>query len=67
MSQRDDRAIIHSFETGRGKRVAILVAALIAIALVVWNVGRSFHGRQVNTGARALTQPPETEAPRPPR
>jgi hypothetical protein len=58
---------MHSFETGRGKRVAILVAALLAIALVIWNVGRSFHGHAVNSGARALSHQPEPEAPRPPR
>jgi hypothetical protein len=63
MSQKNDRAIIYSLETGRGRRVAILAGALVAVALVVWIVLRSFHGRDVDTGAKALVQPPvETQA-----
>jgi hypothetical protein len=63
MSQKNDRAIIYSLETGRGRRVAILVGALVAVALVVWIVMRSFHGRDVDNAAKALVQPPvETQA-----
>jgi hypothetical protein len=57
MSQKNDRAVIYSLETGRGRRIAILAGALLAVALVVWVVMRSFHGRQVDGSARALVQP----------
>jgi hypothetical protein len=61
MSEKNDRAIIYSLETGRGRRVGVLVGALIAVALVVWIVMRGFHGHAVDNGARALTQPPQTQ------
>lgn len=58
MSYRDDRAVIHSLETGRGRRVAILVAAFLAVVIVLWSVSRGFHGRQIRRDARALTDTP---------
>jgi hypothetical protein len=50
MSYREDRAIMHDLETGRGKRLAILLAALFAVALVIWAVAVGFRGRQFTRG-----------------
>jgi hypothetical protein len=55
MSDRNDRAIIHSLETGRGRRIAALVAGIVAVALVGWVLARGFHGVRVHDDARALT------------
>lgn len=51
---------MHSFETGRGRRVAILVAALFLVALVIWVVAVGFHGQRFRNNAAALTHPFET-------
>jgi hypothetical protein len=57
MGYREDRVIMHDLETGRGKRVAILLAALFAVALVFWAVAAGFHGRHFARSAGALTRP----------
>lgn len=51
---------MHDLETGRGKKVAVLVAALFAVVLVLWVVAASFRGRHVTRNAGALTHPVET-------
>jgi hypothetical protein len=56
MSYQDDRAVIHSLE-GRGRKVAILLAALFAVALVFWAVAAGFRGRHVARNTGALTRP----------
>jgi hypothetical protein len=60
MSYREDRAVMHDLETGRGRKVAILLAALFAVALVIWAVAAGFHGRHFTRNAGALTRPFET-------
>ena len=60
MSYREDRAVMHSLETGRGKRVAVLLAALLAVIFVIWAVAVGFHGRHTLRNAGALTNPSET-------
>jgi hypothetical protein len=57
-----DQAIIYSLETGRGRRIAVLLAALVAVAVVVWAVATGFHGGHFRRSAEALTQPAETPA-----
>jgi hypothetical protein len=57
MSYREDRALMHSLETGRGRKVAVLLAALVAVALVLWAVAAGFRGRHFTRNAGALTQP----------
>jgi hypothetical protein len=54
-----DQAIIYSLETGRGKRIAVLMAALVVVALVIWAVTTGFHGGHVKSSAAALAQPLE--------
>ncbi len=51
---------MHSFETGRGRRIAILVAALFVVAVVIWVVALGFHGQHFRSNAAALTHPFET-------
>jgi hypothetical protein len=51
----DDRAVIRTLETGLGKRVALLVLALVVIAVVVGVVISGFHGKRVEKSADALT------------
>jgi hypothetical protein len=51
---------MHDLETGRGKRVGVLLAALFAVALVIWAVAVGFHGRHFSRNAGALTRSFET-------
>jgi hypothetical protein len=51
---------MHDLETGRGKRVAVLVAAMFAVVLVVWAVAVGFHGRHFGRNTAALSRPFET-------
>jgi hypothetical protein len=60
MSYREDRAVMHSLETGRGKRVAVLLAALVAVALVLWAVAAGFRGRHLTRNAGAFQRSFET-------
>jgi hypothetical protein len=57
----NDQAVIRSME-GRGRRLAILAAALVAIALVVGLVVAGFHGQHVRSSAAALSHPEGTPA-----
>ncbi|HVZ71721.1 MAG TPA: hypothetical protein VHJ20_05040 [Polyangia bacterium] len=56
MSLRNDRAVIHSFETGRGRKLAFIGIALLALALVAWSLARGFRVGHVDSGARALVK-----------
>ena len=60
MSYQEDRSLMHGLETGRGKRVAVLLAALFAVAFVIWAVAVGFHGRHYSRSAGALTEPSDT-------
>jgi hypothetical protein len=60
MSYREDRAVMHSLETGRGRRVVVLLAALVAVALVLWAVAAGFRGRHFTRNAGALQRAYET-------
>ncbi|HEY8923079.1 MAG TPA: hypothetical protein VIU64_01790 [Polyangia bacterium] len=53
----NDRAIIRSFETGMGRRVAILCAAVVILALVLGLVIYSFQGRGIRRNTDALIRP----------
>jgi hypothetical protein len=57
----NDQAVIRSME-GRGRRLAILAAALVAVALVVGLVVAGFRGEHVKPSAAALAQPVGTPA-----
>jgi hypothetical protein len=56
----NDRAIIRSFETGQGRRLAILAVAVAILALVIGLVAFGFRGRHITRNTDALTQPHET-------
>jgi hypothetical protein len=58
MRTREDRALLDSLETGRGKRIAILVAALFAVLIVIWTLAVGFQGRHYRRSAGALTDTP---------
>jgi hypothetical protein len=60
MGYREDRAFFHELEAGRGKGVIILIAALFAVALVLWAVAVGFRGHHFKRNAGALTRPFET-------
>jgi hypothetical protein len=60
MSYREDRAIMHDLETGRGRKVAILLAAVFAVVLVLWAVAAGFRGRHISRNAGAIQHPDET-------
>ena len=51
---------MHDLETGRGRKLAVLLAALFAVALVLWAVAAGFRGRHVARNTGALTHPDET-------
>jgi hypothetical protein len=63
----EERAFLHDVEPGRGKRVALLVAALFALALVIWTVAMGFrnrhYGRSVGALARPFSAPVQPTAP----
>ena len=50
----NDRAVIRSFETGQGKRLAILALAVAVLALVIGVVAFGFRGRHITRNADAL-------------
>jgi hypothetical protein len=58
----EDRALLDSLETGRGKRIAILVAALFAVLIVIWTLAVGFQGRHYRRSAGALTETPAEQA-----
>ncbi|MDB4981441.1 MAG: hypothetical protein JWM82_2193 [Myxococcales bacterium] len=60
MGGANDRAVIRSLETGLGRRVGLLVAALVVVAIVVFGVMRGFHGRKISAGADAMIKAPVT-------
>jgi hypothetical protein len=60
MSYRQDRALMHDLETGRGRKVAILLAAVFAVVLVLWAVAAGFRGRHIARNAGAIERPVET-------
>lgn len=51
----DYDAIIRDTERGRGKRVIVLILALMLVALVIGVVVRGFKGYSPSSGASALT------------
>ena len=54
----DDRAVMRSFETGRGRRVAALVVALVVVGVVVGFVTRGFKkAPDAAGGAKVLSDP----------
>jgi uncharacterized membrane protein YjjB (DUF3815 family) len=53
----NNSAVIRSFETGRGRRLAILLLATIIVALVIGAVVVGFRGRHISRNAAALTAP----------
>jgi uncharacterized membrane protein YjjB (DUF3815 family) len=53
----NDHAVIRSFETGRGRRLAIVILALAVVALVIGAVAMGFRGRHISRSADALTKP----------
>jgi hypothetical protein len=60
LTDTEDRAFLHSVEPGRGKRFAVLFAALFAVILVIAAVAMGFHGRHPGRAAGALWRQSET-------
>jgi len=58
----NDRAVIHSLETGLGRRVAILCASLVAVAIVVWALAAGFRNEHPYRSADALVHATDTPA-----
>jgi hypothetical protein len=61
----NDRALIRTFETGRGRRIAILAVAVMVFAIVIAAVVTGFHGVRVRRSASALTRPAVPAATQP--
>jgi hypothetical protein len=53
----DERAVMRSFEKGRGWWVMAAVLAILLVAVLITAVVSGFHGRRVDRGADALTRP----------
>jgi hypothetical protein len=53
----DDRAVMRSFETGRGKRLTVLAIALVVVGVVIAFIVRGFGSK--SPGADAISKPPE--------
>lgn len=53
----DERAVIRSFEKGRGWWVVAAIVAMLLVALLIAAVVNGFHGRSVSRGTDALTRP----------
>jgi len=51
---------MHDLETGRGKKVGILLAAVFAVVLVLWAVAAGFRGRHIARNAGAIGRTSET-------
>jgi predicted metal-dependent phosphotriesterase family hydrolase len=49
--------IVKRTETGRGRRVAFMVAVLFAVAGLIGVVAAGFHGRHIPQNAAAMTTP----------
>jgi len=49
--------IVKRTEIGRGKRVAILIAVVFAVAGLIGVVAAGFHGRHIPQNAAAMTTP----------
>jgi hypothetical protein len=60
LTDTEDRAFLHSVEPGRGRRFAVLLAALLAVVLVIAAVAMGFHGRHYSRNAGALSRPAVT-------
>jgi hypothetical protein len=58
----NDRSIIRSFETGMGRRVVILSAAVVILALVLGLVIYGFRGRGIRRNTDALIRPHEASS-----
>jgi hypothetical protein len=51
------RVMVRGTKTGRGKRVAFMVAAVIAVAVLLGVVVSGFRGRNIPKSAAAMTAP----------
>jgi flagellar basal body-associated protein FliL len=53
----DDRAIMRSFEKGRGMWTALVILAGVVVVALVAVVAFGFRGKQVSRSAEALIKP----------
>jgi hypothetical protein len=53
---------MHDLEAGRGRKVTVLLAALVTVALVLWAVAAGFRGRHITRNAGALQEAPTEPA-----
>jgi hypothetical protein len=65
----NDRALIRSFEKGRGTWMVVVLLAVAAVAILIGVVASGFKGRHISRNAAALTEPldnsPQPAAPTP--
>jgi hypothetical protein len=54
----EDRAVLRDFEQGRGRRIVVLILAVLALAIVIGAVVRGFRGGSPSRSTRALTDEP---------
>jgi len=53
----NDSAVMRSMETGRGKRIAVLIFAALVVGVVIAIVAAGFRGRHTARSATASTTP----------
>ncbi|HEY2902129.1 MAG TPA: hypothetical protein VGL59_16220 [Polyangia bacterium] len=53
----NDRAIMRSFEKGRGTWIVVALLAVAVVAVLIGVVASGFHGRHISRNAAALTEP----------
>jgi hypothetical protein len=57
----EDRAVLRDFEQGRGRRVVVMILAILALGIVIGAVVAGFRGGSPSR-SRALTDEPTAPA-----
>jgi hypothetical protein len=53
----EDRAVLRDFEQGRGRRIVVMILAILALVIVIGAVVKGFRGQSPSRGAGALSNP----------
>jgi hypothetical protein len=54
----EDRAVLRDFEQGRGRRIVVMIIAVLALAIVIGAVVKGFRSGSTSRSSRALTDIP---------